>query len=86
MHRILKVITLNAANAAKDVAIGYRPFLIQNASESAIYFKEKAIDGENATSENGFCVAANATVETVLTASVLSVFGGTVKIMLLEEG
>ena len=85
MFRIEKVVAVDGSSAAVDVQVAYRPFLIQNAEASdAIYFKEK--NGVAATADNGFAVAAGATLETVLTADVLSVYGGKANILLLEVG
>ncbi|MBR2080698.1 MAG: hypothetical protein IKM36_06290 [Oscillospiraceae bacterium] len=83
-YKIEEVKAVDASGAAQDVQVGYRPYLIQNAGETPVTFKEK--DGVAATAENGFAVAAGATLPIVLTADTLSVFGGKANILFLQEG
>lgn len=83
-YKIEEVKAVDATSAAVDVQVGYRPFLIQNADSDAVTFKEK--DGVAATATNAFVLAAGATLPVVLTADVLSVYGGKVNILFLEEG
>ena len=83
-YKIEAVKAVDASSAAQDVVIGYQPFLIQNAGSDPVTFKEK--NGVAATATNGFSLAAGETLPVVLTADTLSVYGGKVNILFLQEG
>lgn len=82
-YNIEFVKAVDASSAAQDVHVGYRPFLIQNAGTGPVTFKEKP---GAASATNGFILAAGETLPVVLTAYELSVYGGKVNILFLQEG
>ena len=85
--KIAKIVKI-AASTAKDVDIGYRTFLIENADsgENAAdaYFREKSGDGTAVTSTNGWVLAPGESTSVPMTAKTLSVKGADIRILMLE--
>ena len=86
MNNIGKIVIVSITDAAVAVETKQRTFIIANTGSTAIYIKEKCIDGVVATAVNGFLIPAN-TVSQPLVAESLSIFGAngsTASIMYLE--
>lgn len=64
---------LTIGTTAKDIAVNFRAFYIANNSANTVYIKEKAFDGKNCTTSNGFPIAPGAQTEAPFRAQLLSV-------------
>ena len=90
MYRLESVAVLTAGTEAQNVAVNGLAFMIENNSaETTVYFKEKRYDGEDATSENGYALAAGRSTPVPVTAMELSVAaaagGADVRVLILDE-
>ena len=72
--KIDSVEKVSVTTTAKDVAVNYRAFIIENCTaEKTVYFKEK--DGVAVTVDNGFELIGQKIFDKVLRAKTLSIKG-----------
>ena len=90
MLRICKEKTLTVGTSAQKVDVGYRGFIIKNASEADVYFHAFESDNKNAAASKGMKLSPGETFPHVLTCETLSVIASAadadVRIMMVMEG
>ena len=87
-HTIFGDRCVKVGTKAVSVELGYRGFMIKNASENAVYFREKDTDGKAVTAETGMRLDAGETFPAVLCAKTLSLIAdgedSDVRLLLVE--
>lgn len=87
--RVERVIRKTVGTTAENIDLGYQSAYIANAGTTTLYVKEKDGDNKNATSSNGFPIAAGAMINQPLAFRKLSVVsgeaGGELAILLVED-
>lgn len=82
-YKISCVKRINGGSAPQTVKLGYAPFLIANTGNDTLYFC--AEKHGPATAQNGFPLAAGASIKRVLNIDALSISaGGSAAILVLE--
>ena len=85
-RKIEEIQTADAENAAVSLDLSGKSFIIANETSNAtLYFRDCTDDSTDASSSNGFPVAAGATLPFVLRGGTLSFYGAKAKILIVGE-
>lgn len=87
-HTIFGDRCVKAGAKAVSLDLGYRGFMIKNASENTVYFREKDADGKDAAPDRGMRLDPYETFPAVLCAKTLSLIAdgedSDVRLLLME--